>query len=44
MLISLAKSKGVNNDAVVRQDLVRLFILGELGRFNGLRVKAVKLH
>jgi alkylation response protein AidB-like acyl-CoA dehydrogenase len=42
MLISLAKAKGVNNDAVVRQDLVRLYILGELGRFNGLRVKAVK--
>jgi alkylation response protein AidB-like acyl-CoA dehydrogenase len=26
----------------VRQDLVRLYTLGELGRFNGLRVKAVK--
>jgi len=42
MLIALAQSKGVNTDAVVRQDLARLYILGELGRFNGLRVKAVK--
>jgi alkylation response protein AidB-like acyl-CoA dehydrogenase len=42
VLIALAKSKGVNQDATVRQDLARLYILGELGRFNGLRVKAVK--
>ena len=27
---------------MVRQDLARLYILGELGRFNALRVKAVK--
>jgi alkylation response protein AidB-like acyl-CoA dehydrogenase len=42
MLIALAKAKGVNTDAVVRQDLARLYTLGELGRFNGLRVKAVR--
>jgi alkylation response protein AidB-like acyl-CoA dehydrogenase len=42
MLITLAKSKGINKDPVVRQDLARLYTLGELGRFNGLRVKAVK--
>jgi alkylation response protein AidB-like acyl-CoA dehydrogenase len=42
MLIALAQSKGVNQDAGVRQDLARLYTLGELGRFNGLRVKAVK--
>jgi alkylation response protein AidB-like acyl-CoA dehydrogenase len=42
MLIALAQSKGVNKDAGVRQDLARLYTLGELGRFNGLRVKAVK--
>jgi alkylation response protein AidB-like acyl-CoA dehydrogenase len=42
MLIALAKAKGVNTDAVVRQDLARLYILGELGRFNGLRIKAVR--
>ena len=42
MLIALAKAKGVNGDAVVRQDLARLYVLGELGRFNALRVKAAK--
>jgi alkylation response protein AidB-like acyl-CoA dehydrogenase len=42
MLISLAKSKGANEDAGVRQDLARLYTLGELGRYNGLRVKAAK--
>ena len=42
MLIGLAQSKGVNKDAGIRQDLARLYTLGELGRFNGLRVKAVK--
>ena len=42
MLIGLAQSRGVNNDAGIRQDLARLHTLGEIGRFNGLRVKAVK--
>jgi alkylation response protein AidB-like acyl-CoA dehydrogenase len=42
MLIALAQSKGVSKDAGIRQDLARLYTLGELGRFNGLRVKAVK--
>jgi len=42
LLIGLAQSRGVNQDAGVRQDLARLYTLGELGRFNGLRVKAVK--
>ena len=42
MLIRMAQSNGTNRDAGVRQDLVRLYTLGELGRFNGLRVKAVK--
>jgi alkylation response protein AidB-like acyl-CoA dehydrogenase len=41
-LIPLARSRGVNNDAGIRQDLARLYTLGELGRFNGLRLKAVK--
>ena len=42
MLITLAQSRGVNTDAGIRQDLARLYTLSELGRFNGLRVKAVK--
>ncbi|HUC06104.1 MAG TPA: acyl-CoA dehydrogenase family protein [Acidimicrobiales bacterium] len=42
MLIALAQSKGLDKDAGIRQDLARLHTLSELGRFNGLRVKAVK--
>lgn len=42
LLISLAKARGVDKDAGIRQDLARLYTLGELGRMNGLRVKAVK--
>ena len=41
-MIGLAQSRGVNTDAGIRQDLARLYTLGELGRFNGLRLKAVK--
>jgi len=42
LLISVAQSRGVNHDAGIRQDLARLYTLGELGRFNGLRIKAAK--
>jgi alkylation response protein AidB-like acyl-CoA dehydrogenase len=42
MLIGLAQSQGKNKDAGIRQDLARLHTLGEIGRFNGLRLKAVK--
>ena len=42
LLVSVAQSRGVNHDAGIRQDLARLYTLGELGRFNGLRVKAAK--
>jgi alkylation response protein AidB-like acyl-CoA dehydrogenase len=42
MLVALAKARGVSTDALVRQDLARLYTLGELGRFNGLRLKAVR--
>jgi alkylation response protein AidB-like acyl-CoA dehydrogenase len=42
LLIALAQSKGVNKDAGIRQDLARLHTLGELGRFNGLRMKATR--
>jgi alkylation response protein AidB-like acyl-CoA dehydrogenase len=44
MLIRLAQQNGANKDAGVRQDLARLYTLGELGRFNALRLKAVKEH
>jgi alkylation response protein AidB-like acyl-CoA dehydrogenase len=42
LLIGLAQSRGVNTDAGIRQDLARLHTLAELGRFNALRLKAVK--
>jgi alkylation response protein AidB-like acyl-CoA dehydrogenase len=42
MLIGLAQKNKVNGEAGIRQDLARLYTLGELGRFNGLRLKAVK--
>jgi alkylation response protein AidB-like acyl-CoA dehydrogenase len=42
MLIALAQSKGLNKNAGIRQDLARLHTLGELGRYNGLRMKATK--
>jgi alkylation response protein AidB-like acyl-CoA dehydrogenase len=42
LLIRMAQKNGANKDAGVRQDLARLYTLGELGRFNGLRVKAVR--
>ena len=42
LLIALAKSRGVDGDPGIRQDLARLYTLGELGRMNGLRLKAVK--
>jgi alkylation response protein AidB-like acyl-CoA dehydrogenase len=42
LLIRMAQRNGTNKDAGVRQDLARLYTLGELGRFNGLRVKAVR--
>jgi len=42
MLIDLARGNGTSSDATVRQDLVRLHTLGELARFNNLRLKAAK--
>ena len=41
-LADLARSNGRIADPTIRQDLVRLHTLGELGRFNTLRVKAAK--
>jgi alkylation response protein AidB-like acyl-CoA dehydrogenase len=42
LLIDLARSNGSNVRPNIRQDLARLYILGELGRFNAERVKALR--
>ena len=42
LLIGLAKGNGTIDDPIVRQDLMRLHTLGELGRYNAERVKAAK--
>jgi alkylation response protein AidB-like acyl-CoA dehydrogenase len=42
LLIDLAKGNGKAQDPVIRQDLVRLHTLNEIGRFNTLRLKAAK--
>ena len=42
LLIGLAKGGSAASDPLVRQDLARLYTLGELGRFNALRLKAAK--
>jgi alkylation response protein AidB-like acyl-CoA dehydrogenase len=42
LLIDLAKGNGKNEDATVRQDLVKLHTIGEIARFNNLRSKAAK--
>jgi alkylation response protein AidB-like acyl-CoA dehydrogenase len=42
LLTDLAKGNGKASDATIRQGLVRLHTLTELGRFNNLRLKAAK--
>ena len=42
MLIELAKSNGAIDDPTVRQDLMRLHTIQEIGRMNTLRLKAEK--
>ncbi len=42
LLIGLAKGNGAIADPVVRQDLARLVTLGEIGRYNNERLKAVR--
>ncbi len=42
MLIDLARSIGAIDDPTVRQDLMRLHILQEIGRMQTLRLKALK--
>ena len=43
MFIDLAKGNGAVADPTIRQDLMKLYTIGELGRMNNLRVKAAKL-
>jgi alkylation response protein AidB-like acyl-CoA dehydrogenase len=43
LLVDLARGNGANQDPVVRQDLARLYTMGELGRFNSMRQKAARL-
>jgi alkylation response protein AidB-like acyl-CoA dehydrogenase len=42
LLIGLAEGNGKIKDPTIRQDLVRLHTLGELGRLNNERVKAAR--
>jgi alkylation response protein AidB-like acyl-CoA dehydrogenase len=42
LLTDLARRNGTGTDPVVRQGLAQLYTWGELGRMNGLRLKAVK--
>ena len=42
MLIMLAQGNGKAKEPTIRQKLAKLHTLGELGRFNNLRVKAAK--
>ena len=42
LLIDLAKGNGTSTDPGIRQDLVKLYTLGEIGRYGTLRMKAMK--
>ena len=42
MLIDLARSSGAIDDPTIRQDLMRLHTLQEIGRMTSLRLKALK--
>jgi len=42
MLIGYAQGNGTSTDPTIRQDLVRLHTLGELGRLNAARLKSVR--
>jgi alkylation response protein AidB-like acyl-CoA dehydrogenase len=42
LLVELAKANGKIKDPSIRQDLVKLHTLNELGRFNNVRAKAAK--
>lgn len=42
LLVGLAKGNGTFEDPVIRQDLARLHIMGEIGRLNAERMKATR--
>jgi alkylation response protein AidB-like acyl-CoA dehydrogenase len=42
MLDDFARGAGKDTDPIIRQDLVRLYILNEIGRLNGMRAKDVR--
>jgi alkylation response protein AidB-like acyl-CoA dehydrogenase len=42
VLIQLAQANGASHDATVRQDLMRLHCLNEIGRYTTLRQKALR--
>jgi alkylation response protein AidB-like acyl-CoA dehydrogenase len=42
LLTGLARGNGTINDPLIRQDLVRLYTLNELGRLNSERLKATR--
>ena len=42
LLVDLAKGNGKIDDPTIRQDLMQLHTLNELGRINNLRAKAAK--
>jgi alkylation response protein AidB-like acyl-CoA dehydrogenase len=42
LFLHYARKSGAVNDPTVRQDLARLYTLGEIGRFNNERVKAAR--
>jgi alkylation response protein AidB-like acyl-CoA dehydrogenase len=42
LLVELAKGNGTAKDPSIRQDLMRLHTMGEVGRFNNLRLKAAR--
>ncbi|MGH9107996.1 MAG: acyl-CoA dehydrogenase family protein [Acidimicrobiales bacterium] len=42
VMVDLARSRGRSDDPLVRQGLAQLYTWNELGRMNGLRLKAVR--
>ena len=42
MYIDLARGAGISSEPVIRQDLVKLHSLGEIGRYNAERLKATR--